>query len=219
MTAQPNPFAPHWLIRDITVATHRTLVGPGGLLFLGDSLVEGFYWSNLGGLPVLNAGYFGIWTEELEPKVARLLKSAQPSLGVLLVGTNDAKKSNSEESVDATAEHFERVVGHFEDAGVPFIAMTPPPIEPAKRLSNFYSADFMASVSRRITQIVDGRAAAILDLQKDFADSDGAARTGITTDGIHLSAEAYRLLHDMLETTIAALTARRGDERGQSARR
>jgi lysophospholipase L1-like esterase len=29
----------------------------------------------------------------------------------------------------------------------------------------------------------------------------------MTTDGIHLSARAYRLLHDMLETTIAAVTA------------
>lgn len=218
MTQQPNPFAPHWLIRDITIATHRTLVGPGGLLFLGDSLVEGFYWSSLGGLPVLNAGYFGIWTEELEPKVARLLKSAQPSFGVLLVGTNDAKKGSSEESIAAAAEHFERVVRHFEDAGVPFVAVTPPPIEPSKRLSNFYLADSMESLSRRILRIVDGRAAAILDLQKDFADPDGAARAGITTDGIHLSAEAYRLLHDMLETTIAAVTAWRGHERGRSAR-
>jgi lysophospholipase L1-like esterase len=67
----------------------------------------------------------------------------------------------------------------------------------------------MAAFSRRIVQIAEGHAAAIVDLQTAFADDEGAARSGITTDGIHLSVEAYRLLHDMLETTIAAVTARR----------
>ena len=79
VTSQPNPFAPHWLIRDIVIGSHRSAVGPGGLLFVGDSLVEGFYWNRVGSLPVLNAGYSGIWTEALEPRVPLLLNSAEPS--------------------------------------------------------------------------------------------------------------------------------------------
>ena len=112
------------------------------------------------------------------------------------------------------------IVGHFEDAGVPFVVMTPPPIEPAKRLYELLLG--RCHGLREPPHRADRRrpGGGILDLQKAFRGFETARRrTGITTDGIHLSAEAYRLLHDMLETTIAAVTARRGDERGQSARR
>jgi lysophospholipase L1-like esterase len=212
VTSQPNPFAPHWLIRDIVISSHKSAVGPGGLLFIGDSIVEGFYWNRIGPLPVLNAGYSGIWTEALEPRVPLLLTSAEPRIAVLLVGTNDAKKDCTESALDGVAEHFERIVRHFGDAQVPVLVLTPPPIEQAKRLTSFYSPEAMASLSRRIVQIAEDRAAGIVDLQKEFADETGAAREGMTTDGIHLSAQAYRLLHDMLETTIAATTARRGND-------
>jgi lysophospholipase L1-like esterase len=212
VTSQPNPFAPHWLIRDIVISSHKSAVGPGGLLFIGDSIVEGFYWNRIGALPLLNAGYSGIWTEALEPRVPLLLNSAEPSIAVLLVGTNDSKKDCTESALDGVADHFERIVGHFEEANVPVVVLTLPPIEPAKRLTSFYSPDAIASLSRRIVQIADSRVAGIVDLQNAFADGNGAAREGMTTDGIHLSAQAYRLLHDMLETTIAATTARRGND-------
>jgi lysophospholipase L1-like esterase len=210
VTSQPNPFAPHWLIRDIVIGSHRSAVGPGGLLFVGDSLVEGFYWNRLGSLPVLNAGYSGIWTEALEPRVPLLLNSAEPAIAVLLVGTNDAKKDCTERTLHGAAEHFERIIRHFEAAAVPVVVMTPPPIERAKRLTGFYSAEAMASLHRRIVQIADGRAAAVVDLHKVFGDQDGAAREGTTTDGVHLSAKAYRHLHDVVETTVASVTMRKG---------
>ena len=210
VTSQPNPFASHWLIRDIVIASHRTAVGPGGLLFVGDSLVEGFYWNRVSSLPMLNAGYSGIWTEALEPRVPLLLQSSNPSIAVLLVGTNDAKKDCTESALDGVAEHFETIIRHFEAAAVPVIVMTPPPIERAKRLTNFYSADAMASLSGRIVQIASGRAAAVVDLHTVFGDGAGAGREGLTTDGVHMSAEAYRQLHDVLEQTVASLAMRKG---------
>ncbi|UVF17910.1 GDSL-type esterase/lipase family protein [Microvirga terrae] len=209
MTSQPNPFAPHWLIRDIVISAHKAAVGPGGLLFIGDSIVEAFYWNSIGALPVLNAGFSGIWTEALEPRVPLLLESAEPSVAVLLVGTNDAKKDCTESALDGVTEHFERIIGHFNGAQVPVVVLTPPPIEQAKRLTSFYSPDAMASLSRRIVQVAEGRVAGLLDLQNAFADGSGAARAGITTDGVHLSVQAYKLLYDMLETTLAAQTVRR----------
>ena len=218
MTSQPNPFAPHWLIRDIVIGSHRATVGPGGLLFVGDSLVEGFYWNRIGTWPVLNAGYSGIWTETLEPRVPLLLQASRPRVAVLLVGTNDAKKDCTESGLDGVTEHFEKIIRHFGSAAVPVVVMTPPPIERAKRLTGFYSAEAMASLSGRIVQVSQGRAAAVVDLQRAFADADGSARAGITTDGIHLSAEAYRLLHGMLEKTMAAIGPGRSDDQRNATR-
>jgi lysophospholipase L1-like esterase len=209
VATQPNPFAPHWLIRDIVISAHRSAVGPGGLLFVGDSIVEGFYWNRIGALPVLNAGYSGIWTEALEPRIPLLLQSAKPALAVLLVGTNDAKKDCSEEGLDGAVKNLDQIVSHCKSASVPLIVMTPPPVERAKRVTSFYSIDAMAAISRRICETCDGRAAAIVDLQAALSDGEGAARIGMTTDGIHLSAEGYRLMHDMLAEAVMAVTARR----------
>lgn len=210
MTAQPNPFAPHWLIRDIVIGAHLHAVGPGGLLLIGDSIVEGFYWNRIGGLPVLNAGYSGIWTEALEPKVPRLLEAAKPRLVALLVGTNDAKKGRSEADLDAVSEHFERLVWHSKASGVPFIVMTPPPVETGKRLTSFYSVDAMASLSQRIKRIAEGQAAGIVDMHAAFSNGNGEAQPGMTTDGIHLSAKAYRLMHDMLAARTVEIETGRG---------
>ncbi|WP_262032238.1 SGNH/GDSL hydrolase family protein [Microvirga sp. Mcv34] len=211
MTSQPNPFAPHWLIRDIVISSHKAAVGPGGLIFIGDSIVEGFYWNRIGSLAVLNAGYSGIWTEALEPRVPLLLQSVLPSVAVLLVGTNDAKKDCTESDLKGVAGHLERILGHFGDAKVPVVVLTPPPIEPGKRLTGFYSPDAMASLSRHIRRIAEGRAAGIVDLQTAFGDGSGLAREGMTTDGVHLSARAYRLLHDMLEREADTLVPERED--------
>lgn len=206
MATQPNPFAPHWLIRDIVISAHRSAVGPGGLLFVGDSIVEGFYWNRLGPHAVLNAGYSGIWTEALEPRVPLLLDSAKPALAVLLVGTNDAKKDCSEDSLDNAERNLTLIVSHFQNAGVPLIAMTPPPIEQGKRITSFYSAEAMAAMSSRIRETCEGRAAAIVDLQSALSDGEGAARSGMTVDGIHLSPAGYRLMHAMLADAVSAWT-------------
>ncbi|EIM24726.1 SGNH/GDSL hydrolase family protein [Microvirga lotononidis] len=211
MTSQPNPFASHWLIRDIVISSHKAAVGPGGLLFIGDSIVEGFYWNRIGSLPVINAGYSGIWTEALEPRVPLLLQSAQPRIAVLLVGANDAKKDCAVSDLDDAAAHFERIIGHFGDAEVPVVVLTPPPIEQEKRLTGFYSPDAMASLCGRILRIAEGRAAGSVDLQNAFAGENGMAREGMTTDGIHLSAQSYRLLHHMLEHEVAKLVPERDD--------
>lgn len=209
MTSQPNPFAPHWLIRDIVIGSHLSAAGPGGLLFVGDSIVEGFYWNRIGPLAVLNAGYSGIWSEALEPKVPRLLEAARPRIAVLLVGTNDAKKGCSESDLDAVARHFERIVRHSEAHGVPFVVMTPPPVEPGRRLTSFYSAVAMASLSRRIVKIAEEHGAGVIDMHKAFSHENGEARAGMTVDGIHLSSGGYRLMHDMLERTVVERVAGR----------
>lgn len=207
MATQPNPFAPHWLIRDIVISAHRSAVGPGGLLFVGDSIVEGFYWNRLGPFSVLNAGYSGIWTEALEPRIPLLLKSAEPALAVLLVGTNDAKKDCSDGTLDSAVKNLDQIVRHFEDAGVPLVAMTPPPIEKSKRVTSFYSVDAMAAVSSSILDTCNGRAAAIVDLQSALSDGAGHARAGMTVDGIHLSPKGYRMMHEMLAKAVDAVTS------------
>ena len=211
MTEQPNPFAPHWLIRDIVIGSHLHAVGPGGLLFIGDSIVEGFYWNRIGALPVLNAGYSGIWTEALEPKVPRLLEAAKPRLVALLVGTNDAKKGRTEDDLDAVAEHFERLLWHSRASSVPFITVTPPPVEMGKRLTGFYSVEAMASLSRRIVLIAERQGAGIVDMHAAFSNGSGEALPGMTTDGVHLSPRAYRLMHDMLAAKAAEITKGRDE--------
>lgn len=207
MAEQPNPFAPHWLIRDIVIGSHLSAVGPGGLLFLGDSIVEGFYWNRIANLPVLNAGYSGIWAEALEPKTPRLLQAAQPRLAVLLVGANDAKKDRTDSDLDASARHVEQILGHARNAGITMVVMTPPPLETGKRLTSFYSVEAMVSLSDRIGRIARRQGSALVDLHHALAGEGGAARPGTTVDGIHLSAQGYRVMHDLLERQVASMMA------------
>lgn len=205
MTSQPNPFAPHWLIRDIVIGSHIPAAGPGNLLFIGDSIIEGFYWNRIGSHPVINAGYSGIWTEALHPKVPRLLEAAKPRLAVLLVGTNDAKKGKTDAELDEVAEYCDQIVQLSASFGVPFIVMTLPPVETGKRLTCFYSVEAMASLSRRIVDVAESHGAGVIDMHAAFSHEGQEAKTGVTVDGIHLSPQAYRAMHDMLVRKIGAM--------------
>jgi lysophospholipase L1-like esterase len=207
---QPNPFAPHWLIRDIVIGSHMQAAGPGSLLFLGDSIVEGFYWGEVAGLPVVNAGFSGIWCEALEPKVERLVAKARPRIVALLVGTNDAKKGQGPDDVKTVAGHYERIVATLAATGLPLIAVTPPPVELNKRLTGFYAPEAMADLSRHVVRIASGAGATVIDMHAAFRGADGAG-PGITVDGIHLAPEAYRRLHTMMERAVTPLLSRTRD--------
>jgi len=142
--------------------------------------------------------------------VPRLLDAARPRLAVLLVGTNDAKKGATEPELDEAAEAFDRIVGLSDTSDVPMVVVTPPPVEDGKRLTGFYSADAMASLSRRIVGIAERRCAGVVDLHAAFSGPGPEARAGTTVDGIHLSPQAYRELHDMLAQKVAAMTGEVG---------
>jgi lysophospholipase L1-like esterase len=202
---QPNPFAPHWLIRDIVISSHMAAVGPDGLLFVGDSIVEGFYWNRIGSRPVVNAGYSGIWAEALQPKVQRLVDNARPRIIALLVGTNDAKKNQNAVEIEKVAGFYRQIIDTLAATGIPLIAITPPPVEPGKRLTGFYSPDAMGHLSDRVVEIAGSRGARIVDMHSAFRGDGNGARPGVTVDGIHLSPQAYRRLHDMLEQAVATI--------------
>ena len=162
-------------------------------------------WNRIAGLPVVNAGYSGIWTEALGARLSRLLAVTKPSIAVLLVGTNDAKKGQGESELAAVARHYEHLVGILKSAGVPTILITPPPVESGKRLTGFYSPAAMAHLAQMIRQAGEEAGLAVLDLHLALRDGQELARTGATTDGVHLSPAAYELLRDMLERDVARL--------------
>ncbi|MBM6596424.1 SGNH/GDSL hydrolase family protein [Microvirga pudoricolor] len=205
MADQPNPFAPHWLIRDIVIGSHMQAAGPDGLLFLGDSIVEGFYPGRIAGLPVVNAGFSGIWCEALEPKVERLVANARPRIVALLVGTNDAKKGQGPAEVVTVAGFYERILAILSATGLPLIAVTPPPVELGKRLTTFYAPDAMTDLSRHAARLARAAGATVVDIHAAFQGDGAGAREGTTVDGIHLSAASYRRLHAMLEAAATAI--------------
>jgi lysophospholipase L1-like esterase len=203
VSSQPHPFATHWLIRDTIVSAHISAAGRGALVFVGDSIVEGFYGSRIGPLPVINAGYSGIGIEALAPRVPRLVEVARPRIVALLVGTNDGQNGRSPVQRKVAAARFDGMVAKLAEAQVPSIVVTPPPVEPGKRLSDLYSKEAMSEVARLIAEAGSRHGFPVVDLHGAFLRADLEAKAGVTTDGVHLSAAAYERLRTMLEAAIA----------------
>lgn len=207
MAAQkPHPFASHWLIRDIAILAHARSAGPGGVLLMGDSMVEGFWWQQLGPLFVINAGYSGIWTEALQAKSQHLIRVAKPRIVVILVGTNDAKKDQTPEGLDAAEAHYEAMVASLTASRIPAILVTPPPIETGRKFTRFYLPEMMGDLSRRIMVIGQRHRLPVIDLHAALRGDEALAKPGMTVDGAHLSAKAYQLLHARLEQAVLEQT-------------
>ncbi|MGZ2484259.1 lysophospholipase L1-like esterase [Rhizobium pisi] len=194
----------HWDLRQSIISLQADAVGPGAILLIGDSLIESFAWDDLSGCRIINAGFAGIWTEKLAPRVPAIVKATSPSAIVLLVGTNDADPRKPEDWQAFTSGYTE-ILDDAEQRGIPITVVTPPPFEAGKGVASLYSKDRLDNVIRILHGISANHKARIIDLNSKFSGDDGYALNGTTADGIHLSGKAQNQFREMLTDELAAV--------------
>ncbi|MGO4196848.1 SGNH/GDSL hydrolase family protein [Rhizobium sp. YAF28] len=194
-------LAVHWDLRQSIIALQADAIGPGAVLLLGDSLIESFAWDGVAGCRLINAGFAGIWTEKLAPRVETLLTLSRPSAVAVLVGTNDADPRKPEQW-DVFDAKYGDIVRAIKTRNIPLIVITPPPLEAGKGVASLYSPDRLSRVVSSILVEARRNGAAIIDLNKEMSNADHMAQPGTTADGIHLAGAASRHLRELLSQTL-----------------
>ena len=184
----------------------RSRQGDVDLVFLGDSITQGWNWNEndavwkkyYGHRRALNAGIGGDQTQHLLWRLQHgNLDGIHPRLAVLMIGTNNPHPP------EQTAEGIKAILAHLREkrptTRVLLLAVFPR----GDKTSPWRAHN--ARVSTLASSVADGKMIHYLDIGPAFLADDGSLSRDIMPDLIHLSLKGYQIWAAAIEAKVAAL--------------
>lgn len=169
-------------------------VKPGSIVFLGDSQTEGGDWAALTDIPdVVNRGIIGDTAEGIAERLTDVT-AGRPSKIFLLCGVNDVSHAIPADSVAMSIiEVVKRIHAETPDTKV-YLQSLLPINNSFGRYSRIKGKE---PVVREINAILAAEAPSLdvtwINLYPLFTDTEGNLRSELTSDGLHLKPEGYRI--------------------------
>lgn len=207
-----------WWLRHHNEYVERARRGHVDLLFLGDSITQG--WLGDGrddaagdGRPIWidryaprRAANFGLGSDRTEHLLWRLdhgeLVGIAPRAVVLLIGTNNLANGDPPAEVAAgVAAILDRLRGRLPSARVLLLGLLPRGHEPGPWRTQ------VAETNRLLARLADGRRVVFLDIGPRFLDDRGRLPRSLSPDGLHLTRHGYATWADAIEPVLVGLMA------------
>ncbi len=150
---------------------------------------------------VVNAGFGGRNTAELEKRFAHELAEAKPAYVVLFTGTNDALNDTKFLTPSQTRENLTAMVRQAQAAGASVVLVTVHDPDLTRLLKRHrpeaYGAvpplERVAQVNAVIEEVAGVHHAAVVPFH-DILQQAGGASAELSTDGVHLTVKGYGML-------------------------
>jgi lysophospholipase L1-like esterase len=210
MLAAPEPREARWPVQRFESINTAVKTQPHRVLFLGDSLTEGFdlevWHRHMAPRGVLNAGVSGDRTEHLLWRLQHgNLTGPPPPVVVLLIGTNDIGHGRSPEvAAEGVRANLQYVRRHLPGARILLLGLWPRDASPDGRLRRGTVA-----VNRLIQRCGDNGAVVYADIGGELLDPEGRLSPEISPDRLHFSGPGYARLMPRLDALIDRLLSRR----------
>lgn len=198
----------------------RTKEGPIGLLFLGDSITEGWHraphiWEHFYGKD--QPANFGISGDRTEHVIWRIehgeLDGIHPKVVVLMIGTNNTGDSTADEIAAADKKIVGLIRTKLPDTKVLLLAVFPRGAHKDK--DGVVTAQALADAARRmkvinavnaqLAQLDDGRNVRYLDIGAQFLGQDGRIPFTIMPDQLHPNAAGYELWAEAMQPLLSQM--------------
>jgi lysophospholipase L1-like esterase len=206
-TAAPRLDA-NWFRRHESFV-RRTVQGPVDVLFLGDSITQG--WEGAGKdvwkerFAPLKAANFGIGGDQTQHVLWRIttgteLQGIEPKVAVLMIGTNNL----GGHSVEQIAGGITAIVKELrkQKPGVKVLLLG---IFPRSEKPDAPQRDKIKKINEIISKLDDGSHVKYLDIGEKFLEPDGTLSRAIMPDFLHLSAKGYTIWADAVEPAVKEL--------------
>ncbi|HVR43070.1 MAG TPA: GDSL-type esterase/lipase family protein [Thermoanaerobaculia bacterium] len=186
--------------------------GGVGLLFLGDSITEGWLaganrsiWDeHFGARAPANFGISGDRTQHLLWRIeSGELDGIDPRVVVLLIGTNNIG-DGVENIREGVHEVVRRIRSKLPESRLLLLAIFPRGADPADPEVAAMRAKIDA-VNRSLLALDDGSRTRVLDLGPRLTAPDGTIPAAIMPDALHLSPRGYRIWAEAMELLLAEM--------------
>ena len=211
----PRTFPTNWLARhEGYVAEARK--GGVDLLFIGDSITDGWRWENGGGKlwPQLyaprHAANFGIGWDRIQNVLWRVengeLENIRPKVVILLIGTNNSGNEDNGQPRNTTPEIVAGISNLVRQIQVrlPHSKMLLLGIFPRGE-KNDPIRDQVKAVNAGLARLADGGKIEFLDLGEKFLADDGTLPRDRFPDRLHPNERGYQIWADAMAPRLAEL--------------
>jgi lysophospholipase L1-like esterase len=172
---------------------------PGRVVFLGDSITEMTDWGDW--FPELRTMNRGIGGQAICDVALRLDTALiAPKAISLMIGTNDLHGLGKSSNIEDIADQMRALVQQIQHMA-PSVPLFINSITPR----SIHFRDRIILLNQHYREIAEESGAIYVDLWPAFSDGDGAIRTELTTEGLHLSVAGYKLWTDILRPHLAPL--------------
>jgi beta-glucosidase len=180
----------------------RAKGGPIDLLFLGDSITQGWnendVWDRY--YTPRNAANFAIGGNRTQHLLWQIehgeLDGISPRVVVLMIGTNNIHTNTPEEIAAGVRKILDVLRSRLPESKVLLLGVFPRGQKPAP------VRDRIADVNRRIARFDDANRIQYLDIGPAFLGPDGTISRAVMPDFLHFSEHGYQLWADAMEPTL-----------------
>lgn len=159
------------------------------VLLIGDSITNGFNEKEL--LPdfdILNYGVFGDSTVELLERIESSWFSSEPLTAFVCIGTNDFARDRTDEYI---LGNMQKIINRIKEFS-PCVNIVPVSIFPT-RDNPPRPNERIREFNCQLAQLAKENGLSYFDINSYFSDEQGKLKIGFTPDGLHLTADAYKL--------------------------
>lgn len=194
--------------------------GPIGVLFLGDSITEGWrkaphIWEHYYGK--YQPANFGIGGDQTQHVIWRIvngeLDGIKPRVVVLMLGTNNSGGHNAAQIAAADKKIIDLIRTKLPETKILLHAIFPR--GPRKNREGVVTYDAILDAQKRMAAITaanaelamldDGRMIRFLDINSRFLGNDGTIPNIIMPDQLHPNAAGYQLWAEAIEKLLAEM--------------
>ncbi len=180
--------------------------GENRVVFMGDSITEGWNESNGGffpGKPYINRGISGQTTPQMLIRFRPDVVALQPKVVVILAGTNDIAGNTGPETLEEIENNLMSMadIAGANNIRVVFSSVTPvfdfpwkPGLEPAGKV---------AALNAWMKEYASKHGMVYLDYFSPMAQANGGMKPGLSKDGVHPTKEGYAVMAPLAEKAIA----------------
>ena len=189
----------------------RIKKGPVGLLFLGDSITDGWPWGgkeSWAKFAKYDPADFGISGDRTEHVLWRIthgeLEGIHPKVVVIMIGTNNVGHSQDEKPEWAAAgvkKIVDTVREKLPDAKILLLGVFPRDAKDSPLRKK------VTAINEIISKLDDGQKVRYLDIGNRFLDADGQIPKGIMPDALHPNAKGYDIWYDAMIPVLEKMMA------------
>jgi lysophospholipase L1-like esterase len=181
--------------------------GKIGLLFLGDSITEGWgrakkVWEeHYGKDDVANFGISGDQTQHVLWRIDNgELDGISPKVVVLMIGTNNIRYPE-EKILAGVTKVVDEIHAKLPDSKLLLLAVFPRGADPAdKKIAEM--REKIKFVNEGLAKLDDGNKTRYLDIGPKFLDADGKLPKNIMPDALHPNEKGYQIWADAMQPTL-----------------
>ncbi len=206
----PGPRPSVWWMPRHLGMNDRIKLGDVDLLFIGDSITEGWSGAGMGVWHKYysrrNAVNLGIGGDETSHVLWRLdngnIDGVSPKLAVLMIGTNNAglSKLPAEETAEGIKLIVEKLRKKLPKTKILLLAIFPRGVDKQDELRQLND-----KTNALIAPLADHETVFYMDLGSKFVEPDGKVNKDLMPDLLHLSNTGYEIWAATIEPTVARL--------------